>query len=770
MINADLLSIDNTLGLGIANHLWQSTLFAAAAWLITIFLKKNRARVRYWIWFSVSIKFLVPFSLIVSLGSLITPKWSKAPVEISPKWNIIQTINQPFNPPELEVVSPTLDTIDSPSPSDKIPFIIFSLWICGSFAVLLNCHKRGMRVSRMVRKAEPLIDDHTVKDFHRIKQENRISNTVQLAATHDSMEPGVFGVFRPVLLLPAGILKHVNDSELETILLHEIEHIRCKDNLIAFIHMFVEALFWFHPVVWWTGSRLVFERELACDESVLQAGRNPKVYAQGILKVCEYYFKSPMAYVSGVIGSNLKIRMEGIMKNQIGHKLSLGKKLFLSMAGLLILCIPLVLGIINAPPSQANSFNNDLNKFYVNEYQPDIFQISDKSERENNPSEIINKEQEQGNSRVISNAGTMFQSEYSGTDKNPAEKSGYFKAVRESVLSTDAEDSIVLTQKEATVKVFTDAGNVPKTRSVNLEIEDADTYISQGVSHLKEGQIEGAITDFNKAINIDPGKAVAYVARGSAYFRLNRPDNAISDYNKAIEINPNLAVAYQNRGSVYYSQGKFDNAISDYNKAIEINPDFGAAYQDRGNIYQSQGRFDNAISDFSKALELNPRDALIHYFRGNAYYKQGRPDDAISDYNKAVDIYPRFAVAYQNRGSAYYSKGDYKKAISDYDKSIGLNPENFVTYSSRGNAYFKQGQIDEAISDYNKALELNPDIGKTNDGQEIVCRRIAPTGSIIKNKICLTNAQWAVKEMGQGLPNNKNWTYENYLYIIKVYE
>jgi tetratricopeptide (TPR) repeat protein len=132
--------------------------------------------------------------------------------------------------------------------------------------------------------------------------------------------------------------------------------------------------------------------------------------------------------------------------------------------------------------------------------------------------------------------------------------------------------------------------------------------------------------------------------------------------------------------------------------------------------------------------------------------------------------YPRFVVAYQILGSAYYSKGDYKKSISDYDKAIYLYSENIVTRSSRGNGYFKQGQIDDALSDYNKALELNPEIGKNNGGQEIVCPRIAPLGSIIENKIFLTKAQWAVKDMGQGLSNNKTWTYEDFLFNINLYE
>ena len=58
-----------SLGRLAANHLWQSTLFAAVAWLLTLALRKNRAAVRYWIWLAASVKFLIPFSLLVSAGA-----------------------------------------------------------------------------------------------------------------------------------------------------------------------------------------------------------------------------------------------------------------------------------------------------------------------------------------------------------------------------------------------------------------------------------------------------------------------------------------------------------------------------------------------------------------------------------------------------------------------------------------------------------------------------------------------------------------------------
>jgi tetratricopeptide (TPR) repeat protein/beta-lactamase regulating signal transducer with metallopeptidase domain len=728
MVNADLLSVANTFVLSMANHLWQSTLFAGAAWLITMFLKKNRARIRYWIWFSVSIKFLIPFSLIVNLGGWIAPEWMKAPIEIPPEWNVIQTINQPFNSLNLKEASPTLDITASPNPSNKIPLIIFSLWLCGGSAILLDRHKRGMRLFRMVRKAELLTDSHTAQVFHRNKQENRISNTVQLASTQDMIEPSVFGIFRHVLLLPAGIIERVNDSELEAIFLHEFAHIRYKDNLIAFIHMLVEALFWFHPVVWWTGSRLVFERERACDESVLRSGKNPLAYAKGILKVCEYHLRAPLVCVSGIIGANLKRRIEGIVQNKPVRKLSLSKKILLSIAGLTVLGIPLSIGMINAPSSQIHSSNSDLKKRYVDEYKPEKYQVSDKPERKIGPSEKIKvKDNQSIPSAVHSDALTQEVQSFSddkatgtgvtveqasdnfkeGSDalltlqgkksnkpimenNNPAigmtqtkiqaiksseDKMKSFEEVRETALYADAEESIVPAQREAPVKASSDAVHVPKTSSVELKTESPDAYISRGVSYLKKGRIEDAISGFNKAINLDPERAVAYFARGSAYHRLDQLDNAISDYNKAIEINPDLAVAYQNRGSVYNRLGRFEYAISDYNKAIEINPDFIVAYQDRGVVYQNQGKFDSAISDYSKALEMNPEDAVAFTRRGTAYFSQEQYQKAFEDFNRAIELNPRYANAYINRGACYHITENYDSAIADYKKALELDPE-----------------------------------------------------------------------------------------------
>jgi hypothetical protein len=160
-------------------------------------------------------------------------------------------------------------------------------------------------------------------------------------------EPGVFGIFRPVLLLPEDIAHRLSPAQLQAVLAHELCHARRRDNLAMAIHMSVEALFWFHPLVWFIKARLIEEQERACDEEVLRRGGDPEVYAESILKICEFYLTSPLICVAGITGSHLKKRIEDIMENRVALQLSLGRALLLAAAAIAALAGPIIIGIAN---------------------------------------------------------------------------------------------------------------------------------------------------------------------------------------------------------------------------------------------------------------------------------------------------------------------------------------------------------------------------------------------------------------------------------------
>ena len=140
--------------------------------------------------------------------------------------------------------------------------------------------------------------------------------------------------------------ERLTPSQLEAVLAHELCHVRRRDNLFASIHMIVEAVFWFHPLVWWIGARLVEERERACDEDVLSLGNQPRIYADAILNVCKLYVESPLVCVSGVTGSDIKRRIEAIMTNRRVQTLNRAKKILLATAGFAALVGPVVIGVV----------------------------------------------------------------------------------------------------------------------------------------------------------------------------------------------------------------------------------------------------------------------------------------------------------------------------------------------------------------------------------------------------------------------------------------
>ena len=290
--------------LSLANHLWQSTLFAAFAGLLSLALLRNGAQIRYSLWLAASVKFLIPFSTLVTVDSHFAHTMPATAPSAIPL--VIKEVSRPFVVPVPVAARPTAQ----PSFQSLIPLLFAVFWATGFVIVSVSWFRRWRQIRTASRAATPL----------------RLLIGIEVLASPEFIEPGVFGVRRPILLLPHGITGHLTPGELDAILAHELCHIRRHDNLAAAVHMAVEALFWFHPLVWWLGARLMAERERACDEEVLRLGNEPAVYAEGILRICELYAASPLPCAAGVTGGNLKRRIEEIMANRTKPRLSIGKK------------------------------------------------------------------------------------------------------------------------------------------------------------------------------------------------------------------------------------------------------------------------------------------------------------------------------------------------------------------------------------------------------------------------------------------------------------
>jgi beta-lactamase regulating signal transducer with metallopeptidase domain len=310
------------------DHLWQSSLFAGAIVVSMRLFRRQSASLRFWLWFAASMKFLFPFALLMILGHRILS--ALAPVATAP---ILLTIH-----PAVASIAAIAAPLEAPAltniPAMDVAAVV---WGTGLIAIILHWLSRWLDLHATLKDAVPIA----------------IKAPVPVKSAPSFLEPGLLGIWKPVILVPAGLNQHLTSAEMDAVLAHELCHLRRSDNLLAALHMLVEGLFWFHPLVWWIGNRLCEERERACDESVVAGGVRPLVYAEGILKTCRFYVQSPLACASGVSGADLNLRLSLIIADQPAITLHPAKAMLLALAGMGTLILPLAASILGSAPVTA---------------------------------------------------------------------------------------------------------------------------------------------------------------------------------------------------------------------------------------------------------------------------------------------------------------------------------------------------------------------------------------------------------------------------------
>ena len=320
-------------------HLWQSTLFVVVVWLLTLALRRNAARTRYRLWMVSSVKFLIPFSLLMAAGQSLHLDFGSTGSQHTFS-SAVESIGQPLFATTPFAANAVIVSHLPAAPAPvhhpiSVLWLLAVIWAAGATFLLARWMRSWLSIHRALQTSSPL-------DLHF---------PVPVRVVPGRIEPGLFGVFRPVLLLPSGLTDHLSPPQLEAILAHEKCHVHRRDNLTAALHMVVEVLFWFHPAVWWIRVRLLEERERACDEAVLASGGEPFSYAEGMLNVCKFYVEAPLSCMSGVTGSDLKKRIARVMSQHRSRPLGAGMKILLGTAALAVVGLPVSFGIVRPRPA-----------------------------------------------------------------------------------------------------------------------------------------------------------------------------------------------------------------------------------------------------------------------------------------------------------------------------------------------------------------------------------------------------------------------------------
>lgn len=260
------------LGWTLAHTLWQASLIAILLAIALVLFNQRSAKFRYNLGAGA-----LAFILILSLGTFV---YEYASLEMSPNSESVYTN---YSMPQTDTKALALSEHEA-SPffsitayrnyfDEHLPLIvtcwllgvlIFSLRLIGSVAFLQRLKNYRNYPANTVWQLK----------LNELTELMQITQKVKLLESAIINSPVVIGYFKPVILVPIGMLSGLPTEQVEAILAHELAHIQRKDYLVNIVQNIIETLFFFHPAIWWISSLVRHERECCCDDLAVQTTQN----------------------------------------------------------------------------------------------------------------------------------------------------------------------------------------------------------------------------------------------------------------------------------------------------------------------------------------------------------------------------------------------------------------------------------------------------------------------------------------------------------------
>lgn len=199
--------------------------------------------------------------------------------------------------------------------------LILMAWCVGALACSLRLAGGWWFLSKLKSQSVELNGEWR-DELQRLAKKLSIDKFIQLAESTRITTPMVVGFFKPLVLVPTGMLSGLSTAEIETIFLHELAHIRRHDYLINLVQAFIETLFFFNAFVWIISSIVRREREYCCDDEVISVYGSSLTYAKALAQLEEWKLTNPTFALALAANKNqLLNRIKRIME-KTGQKYS----------------------------------------------------------------------------------------------------------------------------------------------------------------------------------------------------------------------------------------------------------------------------------------------------------------------------------------------------------------------------------------------------------------------------------------------------------------
>lgn len=272
--------IAKSLGWALLHSLWQGLLIAAVLYAVLKILSGASARIRYYISASLLCVFFILF-----VNTLIT-QWQKLQTvtvyvtESATGTGAAHSFKVSTIAPETSFLDHYI-TLISPKLEYYFP-LIAALYALGLLLMTTRFWINAMQLRSLRRKGLSAADHSWDEWIDKYREHFNILRPVKVFLSERINVPMVMGTLKPIILLPFAGISQLSTEQLETILMHELAHIKRHDYLLNIFQTVVETILFFNPFMWWISAIIRREREHCCDDMVLANTNYPLSYARAL--------------------------------------------------------------------------------------------------------------------------------------------------------------------------------------------------------------------------------------------------------------------------------------------------------------------------------------------------------------------------------------------------------------------------------------------------------------------------------------------------------
>ncbi len=322
----------NAIGWTLVHSVWQISIWAMVAVTILIIAHKNKAKIRYNLLAVVFLGICTTSTITFRNHYIKASKDFKNPVTVNEVGHPVNTRNVEYQPAQGEVTERSTKMIAwfHDYFNRHLPGIV-TVWFLGFLFFFLR-YIGGIAWVMRLKSTSSIITGEYEDVLYKYCRKMKLRRFVDIGKSIKINSPMIIGHFKPIILFPAQILTGLSQEQIESVLFHELAHVKRNDFLVNLVQSFIETVFFYHPAIWWLSASISTEREHVCDDLAIKGGVGANQMVGTLVRLAEVFTGAPQ-HSQAFSGNqyNIKNRIHRLIFNE-KMKTNLSQKVFVGLA------------------------------------------------------------------------------------------------------------------------------------------------------------------------------------------------------------------------------------------------------------------------------------------------------------------------------------------------------------------------------------------------------------------------------------------------------